>query len=124
MLGEFDTSEFGTQNVYLVWIFFLMASVLLIIVLLNLLISIISDSYHRIQSNARNSMYRELATLIDDNDFLAENVTDTNKYIIVAKPHDEYIDDMAEEKAATKHGTIKDTMDLLSIEMADIKLML
>lgn len=70
LLGDFETNKFGDDHLVLVWILFMLASVFLIVVLLNLLISIISESYSRIQLNAKNSMYKELASLIYDNYFL------------------------------------------------------
>ena len=45
VLGEFDTDNFGENDIWLVWTIFIIASILLIVVLLNLLIAIIGDSY-------------------------------------------------------------------------------
>jgi hypothetical protein len=69
-------------------------------------------------------MYKELATLIDDNDFLTEHDKDTRKYLIVAKPDDEYLEEVAEERAASKEGTILETVSLLVTEMKEIRTML
>jgi len=44
-LGEFDTTTFGDENLLLTWGFFVLATFFLIIVMLNLLISIISDTF-------------------------------------------------------------------------------
>jgi len=62
-------------------------------------------------------MYRELATLIDDNDFLTDHDTDTRKYLKVAKPDNEYMEDIAEEMAPTKEGLIMETVNLLADEI-------
>ena len=99
LLGDFDTDKFGSDHAILIWILFIAASIFLIIVLLNLLISIISESYNRIQLNAKNSMYKELANLIYDNYFLTNYEIMSEKYIIIAKPDCEYIDDLKEERA-------------------------
>ncbi len=72
LLGDFETENFGDDHIYLVWLLFSLASIFLIVVLLNLLISIISESYSNIQLNAKNSMYKELASLIYDNYFLTD----------------------------------------------------
>jgi len=48
MLGDFDTDSFGQRDLWLVWILFVVASILFIVVLLNLLISIIGDTYGRV----------------------------------------------------------------------------
>jgi len=48
VLGDFDTGNFGSVAVPFVWMFFLMSTIFNLIVMLNLLIAIISDSYARI----------------------------------------------------------------------------
>ena len=51
MLGNFDTNNFGSVDVYTVWFLFYMFSYLDMIIMLNLLIAIISDSYANVQAN-------------------------------------------------------------------------
>jgi hypothetical protein len=48
LLGDFETEKFGDDHVVLIWTLFVAASIFLIVVLLNLLISIISESYSKI----------------------------------------------------------------------------
>lgn len=48
-LGDFDTDSFVGADLWLVWTMFLLATVFLLIVMLNLLIAIISDTYERVQ---------------------------------------------------------------------------
>jgi len=43
-------------------------------------------------------MYKELASLIYDNYFLTNYEVKSEKYILVAKPDNEYIDDIIEER--------------------------
>ena len=52
ILGDFATDNFGTSAVPVVWILFLCATIFDMIVMLNLLIAIISDSYARIAANS------------------------------------------------------------------------
>jgi hypothetical protein len=47
-LGDFATDQFGNADLWLVWTMFLMATVFLLIVMLNLLIAIISDTFERV----------------------------------------------------------------------------
>jgi hypothetical protein len=70
VLGDFDTGNFGEISVPLVWTFFLFSTIFNLIVMLNLLVAIISDSYARIQSDADNAAYQEMAKLIDENQYL------------------------------------------------------
>ena len=53
-------------------------------------------------------MYKELATLIDDNDFLTNHQNDENLYLIIAKPDEEYMDELAEERTNSKEAQIID----------------
>lgn len=59
ILGDFATDEFGEIAVPLVWIFFLFATIFDLIVMLNLLIAIISESYERIASASEQAAYQE-----------------------------------------------------------------
>jgi hypothetical protein len=52
------------------------ATVLLIIVMLNLLISIISNTYSRVSSQSNEMMYGEFARLIYENQHYQEANTD------------------------------------------------
>jgi len=47
-LGAFDTEKFGNNQVWLVRFVFILAMVFLMIVLLNLLIAIISETFSRV----------------------------------------------------------------------------
>ena len=67
LLGEFDTSTFNPDTIVASWFFFIVATVLLIIVMLNLLISIISNTYSRVSSQSNEMMYGEFARLIYEN---------------------------------------------------------
>lgn len=50
VLGAFDTTTFGKVGFPLVYIVFVMAALFLIVVMLNLLIAIISDSFSEVQA--------------------------------------------------------------------------
>jgi hypothetical protein len=50
LLGNFDPSEFGPTNLSLTWFFFILATLFLIVVMLNLLISIISATFSEVQA--------------------------------------------------------------------------
>ena len=70
ILGDFDTDAFGEVAVPLAWIFFVLCTILDMIVMLNLLIAIISDTYARVAGNADQAAYQEMAKLINENEFL------------------------------------------------------
>mmetsp|Transcript_23947 Transcript_23947/g.18274 ORF Transcript_23947/g.18274 Transcript_23947/m.18274 type:complete len:162 (+) Transcript_23947:843-1328(+) len=70
ILGDFDVEGFGSVASTVALIFFLLCTVLNMIVMLNLLISIISESFAQINSNAQNAAYQEMAALISENCYL------------------------------------------------------
>lgn len=61
MLGDFDTDSFGEVGYSLVYLVFVIAAMFLIVVMLNLLIAIISDTFANVQSQAQRKMYQEFA---------------------------------------------------------------
>ena len=60
MYGDFAVDEFGVWE----WIMFLFSSILITLVLLNLLIAIISDTYDRVQEQLLPADYMERAQLL------------------------------------------------------------
>ena len=60
MFGEFDTEEYGTME----WVLFGIATVLLPLLMMNLLIAIISDTFARVHLNRIESDYKEKALLL------------------------------------------------------------
>ena len=64
MLGDFDTEKFGKTGYAVVYLMFAVAAIFLIVVMLNLLIAIISDTFANVQSQAQRKMYQEFAQLI------------------------------------------------------------
>lgn len=57
VLGDFETSEFGEVAVPYMWVLFLLCTVLNMIIMLNLLIAIISESFARINSEKDQASY-------------------------------------------------------------------
>jgi hypothetical protein len=70
ILGDFDTGNFGNVATPMAYMLFLFATIFDMIVMLNLLIAIISDSYARISANSAQASYQEMAALIDENQYL------------------------------------------------------
>jgi hypothetical protein len=70
ILGDFNTSEFGEVDVPMVMILFLLCTILNVIVMLNLLIAIVSDSYAKVISTSYLITYQERCKLISENNYL------------------------------------------------------
>lgn len=67
MLGNFDSDKFGETGYFVVYLMFALASLFLIVIMLNLLIAIISDTFAEVQNQAQRKMYQEFAQLICEN---------------------------------------------------------
>lgn len=74
-LGNFDTDKMGTVGFPLVYFMFSMASIFLIVIMLNLLIAIISDTFGNVQNQALRKIYQEFAQLITENYHLLSEET-------------------------------------------------
>jgi hypothetical protein len=53
-LGDFDAGTFGSNSVPLVWLVFFISSTFTLIILLNMLIAIMSESFARVTSQEIN----------------------------------------------------------------------
>lgn len=71
-LGDFDTSQLGEIHKTLVIIMFILATLFLTIMMLNILIAVISDSYARVESTSVEEMYKNFADLIAENEYLVK----------------------------------------------------
>ncbi|CAI2381450.1 unnamed protein product [Moneuplotes crassus] len=87
-LGDFITDDFGTRDEEFLWIFFLLDTLIILIVLLNLVIAIMGDTFDRVQETQENSMLQELSNMIRENEFLfsRSRAFRKAKYIVVIEP--------------------------------------
>lgn len=69
-LGDFDTADLGSVQVILAVLTFVVATLFLTIMMLNILIAVISDSYARVESTSIEEMYKNFADLIAENEYL------------------------------------------------------
>ena len=71
-LGDFDTADLGQTYYLLVITMFILATLFLTIMMLNILIAVISDSYARVDSSSLQEMYKNFADLIAENEYLCD----------------------------------------------------
>ena len=69
-LGDFDVTKLGSVYLYLVFIMFVLSTLFLSIIMLNLLIAVISDTYARVEASALNTMYKTMADLMVEQEYL------------------------------------------------------
>lgn len=89
VLGDFDTGAFGNVAVAYVWILFILCTVFNMIIMMNLLIAIISESFEKINSVSSQASYREKASMISENSYLITGsrkraFCPENKYMLIA----------------------------------------
>jgi len=66
-VGNFDSSSFGKVGTTLVYVFFMLGAVFLLIMMMNLLIAIIGDTFGQVQDKMEVTMYQEFISLILEN---------------------------------------------------------
>jgi hypothetical protein len=87
-IGDTNTDTFNEsgQNVT-AWILFVLCALATNIIMLNLLIALISDTFASINSNSMSANYQERARLISENSYLIP----TGKLIELDRNHSRYI---------------------------------
>ena len=69
-LGDWDTSGLGATDQAIIMTLFIISTLFLCIIMLNLLIAVISDTYARVEGTSQNELYKNLADLIMENEYL------------------------------------------------------
>jgi uncharacterized membrane protein len=88
ILGDFNVEEFGSVAVPLCYALFIICTIFNTIVMLNLLIAIISESFSNVKSNSTQASFKEMAAMIAENAYIIpedvkHNYADKSRYILV-----------------------------------------
>lgn len=70
VLGDFSVDDFNKNAPLFLWIIFIASTIINMIIMLNLLIAIISDSFTKINEKSEQASYREKAGIIAENKYL------------------------------------------------------
>lgn len=118
VLGDWDTGDF-TDNIaiYMIYVFFLLCTFFNMIIMLNLLISIVSEAFNKVNSNAENAAYKGMAQLIAENNYLVPDAVkrDYSKegvYLLV-------IESLDKDNAAADNPLLEQ-FELTKLRMDDI----
>ena len=116
-LGDFITDGFTTRDQDLLWVIFLINTIIILVVLLNLLLAIMGDTFDRVKDSARWIMYQELAQLIQENNFLVttKSMFSRSKYITVLQSR---IEDNA---GTTWEGRVNELRKYMDTSVEDVK---
>lgn len=101
-MGDFNVDEFGDCGTELVYALFIICTVFNTIVMLNLLIAIISESFSMVKENAANAAYQEMASMIAENSYLIPDkvkheYAEKNRYILLVSELENEMEDDADE---------------------------
>ena len=69
-IGGGNTDGFDFDYEGLVWTIWIMNTVITLIIFLNLLVSIMGDTFDRIQETLENNKYKELCSIMTENEHL------------------------------------------------------
>ena len=128
VLGDFDTSTFGdTISPVTMWVFWLLCTVISMIVMLNLLIAIISETFANVVSEAENASYKEMACMISENAYLIPTQSQIdfcpdNQYLAMvqeAPPEMGQQEDEVLEGIENLKVTFAKRMEQLKVEMTE-----
>ena len=85
-IGDFSTDDYeSNRDETLVWIIWLMNTFLIFIVLLNMIIAIISDTFEKVHESKNNNLLKELSILMVESELLVlhKNHFKNKKYMII-----------------------------------------
>jgi len=88
-LGDFNVDGFGTSDELLIWIIFFINTIIVVIIVLNLVIAIMGDTFGKVQETQEATKLQEFASIIRENEFLISRTRLFKhcKYIIVIAPN-------------------------------------
>jgi hypothetical protein len=87
-LGDFNKDAYSEHNSKTVWVFFLIATVIVQLVFMNLLIALMSDAYADIMAIQEQSTMKELCSMMEDNIWLLDigRIFQNQRYILWLTP--------------------------------------
>jgi len=130
ILGDFDVSKFGSVAVPLCYILFILCTIFNTIVMLNLLIAIISETFSHVKENAQNASYKEMAALCAENSYIIpekmkQTYAELNRYIIVVTDLEAEIGDDKDDEVIKRIDKLRKAVigkvDGLSKELRELR---
>ena len=89
-LGSWDVSGLGKSDTLIIMTLFILSTLFLCIIMLNLIIAVISDTYARVEGTSQNELYKNFSDLIMENEYLvpAKQIAEhdnAGSYLYIAK---------------------------------------
>jgi hypothetical protein len=122
-IGEYGTDSYTKgEDMGLLWAFFIFTTFFLSLVMLNMLIAMMGQSYEKVSEVALASMLKERMLLIMENYFLIRSNTFRKaKYLISFSPVQQTGEDEASYKMQTTMDKIIEEIGKLASEMKEMK---
>lgn len=102
VLGDWDIENFGQVATSYAMILFLITTIFNVVVMLNLLIAIISESFGKINEVSDQASFQEKASMIYENSYLItesrkQSYCPPNKYLLMATDIDQEIEEQEDD---------------------------
>jgi hypothetical protein len=96
VFGEYSLGNFPLYIPWVAWVFFILETMWVVVILLNLLISIVGGTYGKVNDNKSSIMFQDMVEMIVENDFLLKFPQFSwmqkdgvrGKYLILVTPED------------------------------------
>lgn len=87
-LGDFNKDNYSERDAVITWVMFLIATVLVQLVFMNLLIAIMGESFSKIMAMMEQSTQKELCSMMEDHIWLQriDELFATSRYILWLTP--------------------------------------
>ena len=87
-LGDFNKDTYSSGNARVVWIMFILATIIVSLIFMNLLIAIMGESFSRITAIMQQSTLKELCSIMEDHIWLQkiDELFESKRYILWLTP--------------------------------------
>jgi len=87
LLGEFDLDNFDAENKAFTWFVFFLATFLSQVLIFNMLIAIMGDTYAKVSEMKNQAALKEKISILCDYLRIVDEYENTENYILVLKPN-------------------------------------
>ena len=87
-LGDFNKDNYSEENAQVMWFMFIMATIIVQLIFMNLLIAIMGESFSRITAIMQQSTLKELCSIMEDHIWLQkiDELFENRRYILWLTP--------------------------------------
>jgi len=87
-LGDFNRDTYSSENARVIWIMFILATIIVSLIFMNLLIAIMGESFSRITGIMQQSTLKEVCSIMEDHIWLQkiDELFENKRYILWLTP--------------------------------------